>query len=323
MRFFAFFALPLFVDAAKRSLWSWKADDIPGPRYTSPLTPSACSNGGFGDAYAYACPHQAMLTQDMQLAADFDGLSENFVYATAGSGTDQECGTCYQVQLLDAERVWRPDFPQLIVQVINSGYDVMPGQLDLFMGGGGFGYFTACNRDCFRNYCQGGRCSEGMYAGDFAAWTQAHFMDPTVCYSGGIKWLNESSPEHLEQLCKALSGNETTYKDLVLQDSCVFTNKHLFHQNFVSTKYTRVRCPEGLYRLTGIRRQDDDEGGLPNPSLANTLEKSCNGSREQGHYCVTTMQDCCVPSCAWGGKVSTTSGYDRVDRCSRDGLVIT
>lgn len=309
-------------DAAPHSIWSWEGSDIPGPRPTSPLTPSACGNGGFGDAYAYACPHQAMLTHDMQLAAKFDGLQDDFVYALAGSGTDQECGTCYQVQLLDAERVWRPDFPQLVVQTINSGYDVMPGQLDLFMGGGGFGFFTACNSDCATNFCQGGKCAKGMYDGDFAAWTQAHFPDPNMCYSGGIKWLNESSYENLEQLCRGLSGNSSEYKDLFLWDSCVNTNRQLFHQNFVATKYTRVQCPEGLYRLTGIRREDDGNTGLPVPNLDNILEKTCNGSREQGHYCVTTMQDCCVPSCAWGGKVTTTPGYDRVDRCSRDGLII-
>lgn len=310
-------------DAAPRQLWTWKGGDIPGPRPTSPLTPSACSNGGVGEDYAYACPHQAMLTQDMRLAAEFDGVHDTFVYALAGSGTDQECGTCYQVQLLDAERVWRPDFPQLVVQIINSGYDVMPGQLDLFMGGGGFGYFTACNSDCGTHFCQGGKCSRGMYAGDFAAWTQAHFLDPNTCYGGGVKWLNETSPKHLEQMCRALSNNETLYKDLVLQDSCILTNRALFHQNFVSTKYTRVQCPEGLYRLTGIRRKDDADQTFPLPHVDNLLNESCNGSRNEGHYCVTTMQDCCVPSCSWGGKVDTVAGYGRVDRCTRDGLVLS
>lgn len=306
--------------AQKRSTWSWKDGDIPIPRTTSPLTPSACSNGGWDATYAFACPHQAMLTQDMQLAASFDVFNEDFVYALAGSGTDQECGKCYQVQLLDAERVWLPDFPQLIVQIINSGYDVMPGQMDLFMGGGGFGYFTACNRDCPSKFCQGGKCAQGMYDGDFAAWTQAHFMDPNVCYSGGIKWLNESSLEHLKQMCKSLSGTQTTYKDLALYDSCVLTNEQMFHQNFVSTKYTRVQCPEGLYRLTGIRRQDDDLWKPAQPD--HVLEQSCQGSRADGHYCVTTMQDCCVPSCSWEGKVDTVPGYGRVDRCYANGSVV-
>lgn len=317
---FAFFQFLSFVQSAQiRSQWSWKGTDVPQPRTTFPMTPSACGNGGRGNEYAYACPHHAMLTHDMELAAKYDGLSE-FVYATAGSGTDAECGICYQVQLLDAERVWSPNLPQLVVMVINSGFDVMAGQLDLFMGAGGFGYFNACSRDCSLNFCQGGPCAQGMYDGDFSAWTQAHYPDPNQCYSGGIKWLNETSNKEVVELCKALSNGNEAYKDLVLFDSCIKTNRQLFHQNFVSTRYKRVRCPSGLVKLTGIQRQDDD--AYPLPSMSHNLDQSCQGSREQGRYCSTSMQDGCVPSCSWGGKVATREGYGRVDRCDRNGQII-
>ncbi len=57
---------------------------------------------------AFACPHHAIF------AAAYDGLDADFVYAVAGSATDAQCGECYQVQLLDAERVWSHTFPQLV-----------------------------------------------------------------------------------------------------------------------------------------------------------------------------------------------------------------
>lgn len=318
---FLFLAIFLPV-TGKRSLWSWQGNDIPQARTTAPLHPSACNNGGWGtEEFAYACPHQAMLTEDMQRAAKFDALDHQFVYALAGGGDDRECGKCYQVRLLDAERVWRNDFPQLVVQIINSGYDVMTGQIDLYVGGGGFGYFTSCNVDCTVRYCQGGRCAKGMFAGNFDSWSHAHYMDPNACYSGGVKWLNETSSASLETMCKMLSANETALKDVMVYDSCVWTNRALFHQNFVSTKYTRVQCPEGLYRLTGIQRQDDDF--QKSAASDNVLEQQCQGSRTNGRYCVTTMQDCCVPSCAWGGKVATVQGFDRVDRCFADGSIVS
>jgi hypothetical protein len=257
----------------------------------------------------------------MELAAKYDGLDADFVYATAGSGSDADSGLCYQVQLLDGERAWKPNFPQLIVQVINSGFDVMAGQIDIFMGGGGFGYFNACSRDCSSNYCQGGPCAEGMYNGNFEAWTNAHYPDPNLCYSGGVKWLNETSNKEVEALCKALSNGNEAYKDLVLYDSCVKTNRQLFHQNFVSTKYKRVQCPEGLFRLTGIQRQDDDV--FPLPDISHTLDQTCTGSREGGKYCTTSVQDCCCMSASWSGKVSTIEGYGRVDRCDRNGQIIS
>ena len=138
---------------------------------TNPRCPddvgSACGNGGSTAKYGYACPQLMMLSDAMIAAAEKDGLRSWSEYAVAGSASDAECGKCYQIQLLDAEREWRSNFKRLIVQVVNSGFDVLSYQFDIYMGGGGFGYFTSCNADCSSNYCQGGSCKQGMYAGKF------------------------------------------------------------------------------------------------------------------------------------------------------------
>jgi hypothetical protein len=261
-----------------------------------------------------------MLSDDMIAAATYDNLTQ-YRYAVAGSDSDSLCGSCFQVQLLDAERVWRPDFPLLAVQVVNSGFDVMQGQLDLYVGAGGMGYFTALNADCAVRHCAGGPCKQGMYDGAFDAWTYSPFPDPNPCYGGGLRLLNETSEADVRQRCRALSGGESSlYKDNVLADTCVRANLELFHQNFVSSRYLRVQCPRGLYMLTGLRREDDAYFPLPDPGLAFTNE--CHGSREGGRYCITSMADGCVPSCAWPGKVSTDALWRRVDRCGRDGRVL-
>jgi hypothetical protein len=301
------------------SLWSWNGfqnttyGSIPQPRlFQGTEFPSACNNGFFSSssAYGYACPHQALLSNDMLGAARYDGLSSHFVYGVAGASTDDDCGKCYQIQLLDAERVWRDDFPFLVVQVINSGYDVMPYQFDVFMGAGGFGYFTACNRDCGSHYCQGGPCAEGMFPTTFEQWTQVAYADPHTCYSGGIKWLEQ--PEKAKQYCEeALASQEHA------RDSCVRSNAELFHQNFVEIRAERVQCPPGLYRLTGLQRADD--GGLPYPSPTLALTQHCQGDRSQGHFCITTMQDCCKPSCSWRGKGNPSREWDHVDYCDAKG----
>jgi len=261
-----------------------------------------------------------MLSDQMTNAVKNDGLGGSFVYAVAGGGRDDDCGKCYQVQLLDAERAWRSDFPFLVVQVVNSGFDVMEGQLDIFMGGGGFGYFTACNADCRDHACQGGPCRQAMYDGDFQRWVNAEYNDPNLCYSGGIKWLDRKNrSDELYQLCRGLSGFAVDQKANTTTESCFRTNTGLFHQNFVSSRYTRVRCPLGLCRQTGLSRADDDM--YPMPSTDRILDHSCLGDRSAGRYCLTTMQDCCKMSCSWSGKVQSKNG-SCVYTCGRDGNIL-
>ena len=309
---------------ALNSVWTWNGSHVPPARsLDGPYNPSACGNGGQGgEAPSFACPHHAMLSDDMLMAARYDNLSHAFAYAVAGSASDSLCGQCYQVHLLDAERVWRADFPLLVVQVVNSGFDVMQGLFDVFVGAGGMGYFTACNRDCGARFCNGGPCREGLFDGTFDAWTYSPYPDPNPCYGGGLRLLNETSKEELASRCRSLGGGNNAssraLKDEILHDTCVRGNLELFHQNFVSTKYLRVKCPKGLYMLTGLRR--DDEDGYPDPDPALRFTNECRGSREQGHYCVTSMADCCVPSCAWPGKVNTDPSWRRVDRCDSRGL---
>lgn len=315
------------------SLWSWGQNNTLQVTYRDTIPQarkgenadnygSACGNGNSNSKVGYACPHMMMLSPDMILASQYDGLDDDFLYAVAGSSVDADCGKCYQVQPWDAERTWNTSLTdrQLIIQSINSGFDVAPGQFDIFMGGGGFGYFTACNSDCTTKYCQGGPCSIGQFSGSFDDWNRPHFNDPNPCYSGGIKWLDEAPGTDIYQLCLELSKSGTSYKDVSLTRSCIYSNLLLYHQNFVKTNYLQVKCPEGLVRLTGLRRNDDQNQPYPNRDLH--LSGYCEGSRSGGKYCITSMQDCCKPSCSWSGKGSPDSVFNKVDTCDIHGFPI-
>ena len=294
--------------------------------------PSACANGGDAVQYAYACPQTAMLSSEMIAAAarDFPGDScpYPFIYATAGGESDRDCGKCYQVQLQDPEFPFSFEPFFLIVQIINSGWDVLPHQLDVFVGAGGFGYFTACSSDCESRACQGGACrSKGaMFSGSFDDWTDAEHEDPNPCYSGGIKWVDADVEDDniLEEKCRRLVGfgNESSWSvaERATVESCIATNQRRLHQNFVSTRSTRVRCPPSLVALTWMQREDDETQPIADPNLSLDLE--CHGDRSMGRYCMTTMQDCCKPSCAWSNKASCTEGYECVSSCDRDGNIL-
>lgn len=316
---FIFFSCMMLGIKAYNSLWKWNGTSIPRPRrYSGREYASACANGGYADVFGFACPHMMMLSDDMILASKWDKNNLHFDYAVAGGSADSECGMCYQVQLLDAEREWRSNFKQLVIQVINSGFDVMPQQFDIFMGAGGFGYYTACNQDCQYRYCQGGACRQSMYQSDFDSWDQAQYNDPNACYSGGIKWLDNKNATQLLKLCTNAAGG-LGRKEKMTIDSCYRTNMQLYHQNFVSLNALRVQCPQGLTRLTGLKRSDD--AAYPKVSVTNQLTSPCRGDRTQGHYCITTMQDCCKPSCAWSGKGRPDPQWPRVDTCQQNGSI--
>lgn len=317
--------------AAQHSVWDWHTTWPPTRESDGPFTPSAAANGP-SDAveYAFSCPHMCLLSDDMVLAAASDGFAlANVLYAVAGGPSDADCGVCYAVQILDAERQWRDDFPILVVMVINSGGDVMAGQLDVMIGAGGAGYFDACHRDCATKTCPGGACHDYLYEGTFDAWNDAEYSDPHDCSNGGMKWLREANGTILHEKCEALVGKPDRaawkLKDYILVDSCVRTNQELLHQNFVSCRRTRVACPPGLVRITGLRRRDD--AAFPDITTSTSIDPSVlteviQGSRSEGHFALTTMQDCAVPSCSWAGKVDADPMYKRVDRCDRGGRVM-
>lgn len=327
--FFFMFCASTSLGINNNTYWKWNNPyssssygNIPQPRkyVNKPEYPSACENGQPNQKiYGFACPSMMMYSDDMLAAARLDNFS-SFLYAVAGSASDNECGKCYQIRLLDAERQWKTDFKQLIVQVVNQGYDVLQGQFDLFMGGGGFGYFTSCNRDCRSRYCQGGACYDSMYTSLFDDWNHPEYSDPNVCYSGGIKWLNHTNKNEVLRMCQGLVGSSRTLKDKITIDSCYRTNIYLYHQNFVSLDAKRVACPVHLYKLTGLKRQDNDQ--YPRAHLKNTLDIQCRGSREQGRYCSTTMQDCCKPSCSWSNKGYPDGVYSRADTCDKNGNIL-
>lgn len=295
------------------SLWGWNIREdanfstmyllgpgLPPPRSGGDNIPSACGSSSNSQKVSYSCPHMLLFSTDMILASVHDGLQNDFYYGVAGGSTDKDCGSCYQIKPSGLEK-------QLILQIFNFGYDVAPGQFDVFMAAGGFGYFTACNHDCHDRYCQGGPCAYPMYSGTFTDWTS-----PTGdCYGGGLS--GDPDPDTLWKQCRALSNGDYGYKDQVLWQSCYYSHIFSMHQNYDHLLYMRVRCPDGLAMLTGLRRPDD--GSMPVAHKDNHLTSSCDRRN-----CMTTTQDCCKPACSYSGK--GTRDWSRVDSCWGNGLPI-
>jgi hypothetical protein len=302
----------VYADHFAPSLFGWDLDVAEyllnaGPPDRLPTEhqdiPSACSSGG---SVGYACPHMLMFSTDLILAARHDKLSEDFHYAVAAAQSDADCGKCYQ---LDLDLGSEPKRNQLIVQIVNSGNDVRPGQFDLHIGGGGLGLFNACSKDCQSRHCAGGPCAGvGMFEGTFDAWAPGG-----GCFSGGVRSTNTNN-ETTWNLCTSLSTSRG-FRDRTLFQSCYLANVLGYHQNADKTRSVRVRCPAGLRAVTGLARTDDD--GLPAASLSNDLPIVC-----QGGACATTYADCCKPSCSWAGKGAPQQQWPAAYVCNVFGLPV-
>lgn len=306
------------------SLWDWGYKDTtrytiyPDTHYTNEILkphgeyefPSACT-GNQVDPWSvgFACPHLLMFSSDLLLAAERDGLGGDFFYGTAATRTDDDCGKCFQVNLVD-----RPHFNetymnrQLVLQITNSGFDVVPGQFDIHMGAGGFGHYTACNQDCRSRFCQGGPCAVGMFNSVFDDWTPNG-----NCYGGGLQMLSTDYDKVWELCGKFTRGSD--YKDDVLQQTCWYANIMFFHQNFFSTDSSQVRCPEGLTKATGLKRTDDTN--LPLPDVRNKHNIFC-----RNRNCITGYQDCCRMSCSYKNKGKPDALLSQVYTCDFNGFPV-
>ena len=161
-----------------------------------------------------------------------------------------------------------------------------------------------------------------MYNSEFLKWnSEGVGYGGNACYSGGLKWEHEEqSTQDIQRMCKALHNNTDHHelKNKFLFQSCHRTNVQRYHQNFNKIESLRVQCPKGLYQLTGHRREDDEN--YPLPHIDNQYTKQCHNPG--GHSCISTMQDCCKPSCAWPNKGGATQEYNRVYTCNYDGYII-
>lgn len=253
-----------------------------------------------GLTMGFACPRFMLGSIEMQKAAFLDARINNwwiaqgqepyFSYGVIGRdpGPDIQngCCTCYQLQFDN------PDIRPLIVQWINTGAngcsDLHNGDcdLDLFMGAGGTGNFNACvagkpNSSTFEQFMYTDYPWEGQPWGGGVS-------DPSSClFTGASRYLTRTT---------AISCRSSIYEG---------------YKGNPEVSWTRVKCPEGLIRVTGCKSSDDADqpSAVTDPS-----------TEDWNRGYVTSMQDCCLPSCGWVNNVPNPSDpWSNVYGCNVQG----
>lgn len=299
----------------------------------------------------FICPRFMMFSAAMLQAAKDDaaqygwgdGTGSPFNYGVVGHDADvggldensSSCCQCYQL-VFETPEPSSPQFPELpqpkamVVQSFNTAASGPKG-FDIFMGAGGYGAFNSCYNDpafgnttkfdefLYQNYPWQ---NPGMGGISFLRYPECRgtAWPPTA---DGLK--SAQCKEILEQQCnQAQSVSAEVTADT--RNSCIQTNQlnSLYHQNW-KVRAKRVRCPENLTRVTGCRLQEDHLP-LPLPAVQTPAQAGANGTftGPNDQYHTTTMQDCCMPTCAWsdwveGKGLKPVDGWNSFYSCDKTG----
>ncbi|HMA95649.1 MAG TPA: hypothetical protein VKP30_23330 [Polyangiaceae bacterium] len=306
---------------------------------------NACESGKDGVPVQYACVRHMLFSTEMTQAAIDDGYEGKFNYAVVGhdpdptnldKGLSDSCCQCYQL-VFDAPRyltnsTLTPPMP-LIVQSFNTQASGPTG-FDVYMGAGGLGAFNACN-DAL------------PYGSKFGYSLYKTYPDEGQGFSGGVKpgpdslkcsdannnlsdalIAAESCQNKVQTACNEITADAKAVQDDT-RKSCIQSNQatSYYHENW-KVYAKRVTCPTHLTEVTGCKLAAQSGLAAPEPdvqTVAQAKTKGFSNTLNNEQYHTTTMQDCCMPTCAWKNNVrsATVDGYSSFYSCRADGTPIT
>jgi len=310
-----------------------------------PTARNACESGKEGVPIQFACPRHILFSSEMVQAAADDGYAGKFNYAVVGHDPDttnldknlsDSCCQCYQL-VFDAPRyltnsTLTPPKP-LIVQSFNTQASGPTG-FDVYMGAGGLGVFNACSDSL-------------QFGSKNGAYLYTAYPDEGQAFNGGVKpgpdslKCNDSNNNLTDALIAASSCqtkitaacNEITSSSAYVQEqtrnSCIQSNQAdaYYHENW-KVYAKRVTCPAHLMEVTGCKLAPQSGLASPDPNVQTASQAAAAGFSNTLNgepYHTTTMQDCCMPTCAWSNNVRspTVNGYNSFYSCLADGTPVT
>lgn len=319
---------------------------------------SACESGKSGVPITFACPRFLAFSDQFTQAAIDDGNTA-FNYGIVGhdydpsgvdSGLPDACCQCYQI-IFDypkENQVWVdpnttgtpvsavPPPKPMIVQSFNTG-TAGPGNFDIYMGAGGLG----ANNGCFSIGSSVSKAGLYQYTGyppygqpgDGGVKPAGNWGNGSAC-KNSYSWVTAETISSAACVQKVTDAcNEILATDpkqqAAARRSCIQSNDvdSLYHLNWYF-RVKRVECPEHLAQVTGCKLAPQ---GLPSVDSAVTTvaQSEAAGFRKTdgtgAQYHTTSMEDCCMPTCAWRDNVkgATVDGYNSFYSCNQGGYPLT
>jgi hypothetical protein len=308
---------------------------------------------------AFICPQWMLFSDAMEQAASLDGNSA-FNYAIVGHDADQggidgtatsACCQCYQLvydgpSQNDRQALLNPDDssstqsgvtlpPPLVVQSFNMG--ATTDSFDVFMAAGGFGANNACDpkgqpQANSGQYIYTGFPADGANNGGVKGATKYSECKTPVSWVTTASLSTSACQTKIQDQCNQIvAPSATTTADSVR--SCIQSNnpQTYYHLNW-NVWAMKVECPTHLTDLTGCKLAPQ---GLPavDPKVTTAAQAAANsGFRSKSgsgtRLWTSTMQDCCMPSCAFqdnvtGRGLKAQGTYNSFYSCDKSGVPMT
>lgn len=305
---------------------------------------NACEGTKQGAQVNFICPRFLLFSDEMLQAAIDDG-NAGMHYAVVGHDADtggidgnggNSCCQCYQLVFSLPENVAQvngngaaaiPIPPPLVVQSFNTAAGGGKN-FDIFMGAGGFGAFNACDPNFSQKspsgkylYTQfpveGEPGSGGVNAATQIAGCQVKNLVTTETLS------SKTCQDNVTTACSKFAAASPAVTESSIR-SCKQSNdpNSYYHMNW-KVYAKRIECPKHLTEVTGCKLAPQN---LPaaNPAVKTPTQAAADSSFKSG-YTITTMQDCCMPTCAWqnntvGQNLSMVGQYNSFYSCNQSGV---
>jgi hypothetical protein len=311
---------------------------------------NACEGTKQGAQVNFLCPRFMLFSDEMAQAAIDDGNS-GLNYAVVGhdvetGGIDgnqtNSCCQCYQLVFSLPENEAQvngngasaiPIPPPLVVQAFNTSAGGGKN-FDIYMAAGGFGSFNACDPNPSASmpspsgkyfYTQFPSEGEPGSGGVNAATQVAGCKGQNNLVTTDSLSSSTCKSNVATSCSKFQTSSQTVVKESV--QSCTKSNdpNSYYHINWkIYAKH--VECPTHLTEVTGCKLSPQ---GLPpvNTNVRTPTQAAADSSFSSG-YTTTTMQDCCMPTCAWqnnvsGNGLSVVGQYNSFYSCDQTGTPVT
>ena len=308
---------------------------------------NACESTKQGAQVLFLCPRFMLFSDEMAQAALDDG-NTGLNYAVVGHDADTggidgnvtvSCCQCYQLVFSLPENVAQvngngaaaiPIPPPLVVQSFNTAAGGGKN-FDIFMGAGGFGAFNACDPNAAM------KSNSGKYlytafppegepgSGGVNAATQIPSCSSKTLVTTASLSATTCQTDVATACGKFKSGSTTLTNESIR--SCTKSNdpNSYYHMNW-KIYAKRVECPTHLTEVTGCKLAVQNLPAV-NPAVKTPEQAAADSSFKSG-YTITTMQDCCMPTCAWqnntkGQGLSLVGNYDSFYSCDGNGVPVT